>query len=165
MLRLLIIMCSVFLASCSFLPNFTATNPLINKEMQLESPRFLSQTRYISWISWSQDVDINTIEWPSEQKGCVSHADNCVPTLSEYLTNPEPWQTWKMDSNGSQYRILGILPKGTQYHFYRIDDAENINTGMAVFYAIIDSGHFKFIPAYYKYDTSHITKSLREQSQ
>jgi hypothetical protein len=150
--RIVFLFVYLCLTSCSILNNTSSQNPWLNKEMILNSPHFLSQTRYISWISWSQDVDINTIEWPGEQQGCMSHASGCVPMLKEYLNDSEYWQTWHMDSNGSQYRILTMLPAGTKYHFYKIDIPDDIYNGVIVFYAIIDNGAYRFTPAYYKYD-------------
>ncbi len=153
--RILIFLFSCWLCSCSLLHKTTKQDGLLNQKLQLTSPRFLSQTRYISWISWSHDIDINTIEYPWQQAGCVSHANDCLPTLSEYNKDPQYWQNWQRDSNGSQFRILGVLPAGTMYHFYRVDVPEDLNNGVIVFYSIIDSGKYKQAPAYYKYSLNN----------
>lgn len=147
-----ILLISIFLHGCSIFSSSQDLNPLVNKELTLDAPRLLVQTQYISWVSWSEEINIYTIEHPGNQNTCLERAQHCLPTISSFLQNPAPWQAWHKDSTGAKYRVVGVLPKGTQFHFYKIDVPDNINTGVIIFYSIIDSGQYKNLHAYYKYD-------------
>lgn len=128
---------AIGIMSCSTLPD----NPLLHKEMTLDSPRYLAQTRYISWVNVV--TDNNVIERPG----------GSLPTLEDYRRNTAYWQSWH-ERRGSQYRIVDVLPAGTKYHFYKIEIPDNPQNQLFFFYTQIDSGSYKGVQAYYKYDKS-----------
>ena len=139
------------LSACITGLNSSDDNALLNKTMSLESPRYLSQTRYMTWLNTQEEV--NTIERPGDTKGCLPE-QNCVPSLNEFQHNSILWQNWHVRKN-TQYRIVAVLPKNTLFHFYKIDVPDQKNSGVFFFYSKIDSGTYKNIQAYYKYDKNY----------
>jgi hypothetical protein len=142
-----LVMIAILLSACS-----TSLSPqmaeMTSKNRKLDSPRFLTQTRYLSWINTISDVI--TIDRSGDSRGCLP-GDSCLPTISDYQKNPSIWHDWTNKRN-SQYRIVGLLPAGTEFHFYKIQRPDNPDDGYFVFYAMIDSGQFQGVHAYYKYD-------------
>lgn len=145
MIRWIVSFSCCFLAGCGIFSDSQDDNPLLNKTMMLDSPRFLSVTRYSTWLNTM--MDINTLELPSKAT-CMEGTD-CLPTLKQYFENRSYWQSWHTRKK-TQYRIIGLLPAKTQFHFYKIIVPEQKETGVYFYYSQIDSGLYKGMQAYYQ---------------
>jgi hypothetical protein len=144
---------TIFLSSCYTDMITPQMEQVLNKNRKLDSPRYLVQTHYVTWIN--SVADLNTIIYTNDPDVEAGY----LPPLNDYLKNPTSWQQWRNRKN-TQYRILGLLPTGTEYHFYKIDVPDRVDAYF-VFYAVIDSGSFKDTPAYYRYSRTQDAGLLR----
>jgi hypothetical protein len=163
------ILCQIFFLICIVIITSCASNTptpqiaqALEKNRKLDSPRFLTETHYLSWLNSSTHLYV--MVRPGSTPGCTPAA-SCMPTLKDYSQSLTTWQNWQV-RKGGQFRILGLLPTGTAYHFYKIDPPEHLDTGYFVFYAMIDSGSFKGATVFYRYDEMHSddVRLLREVS-
>lgn len=145
-----IVWLSLFLSSCSWNFNAAENDSFLTKMRQLPSPRFLTETRYMTWLN--TPTEILSLDRPGTAKGCDINQD-CFPTLKAYQQHAALWHTWRARKK-TQVRIIDLLPKGTEFHFYKVDVPDNKLTGIYIFYATIDSGPYQGMSVYYKYDES-----------
>jgi hypothetical protein len=137
---LMMVMLGCLLTSCDYNINPTSAEPILNKPLTLDSPRYLTQTHYINWINTVTDFVV--IERPNE----------FLPSFKDYQAHTAEWRNWHT-RRGAQYRILAVLPAGTKYHFYKIVIPYDPATELIEFHAMIDSGEYKNTPAFYRYNT------------
>lgn len=126
------------LISCGPTINPPEAESLLNKPMKLDKPRYLTHTKYMTWMNTTRDFLV------------MEPPNRLLPTIKDYQIHSGLWRQWHV-RRGAQYRIVGLLPAGTRFHFYEIIVPENPSTDLYEFHAMIDSGPFQNTSVYYSY--------------